>query len=556
MDTGRARMGEVLLASNIITAEQLDAALADQALNGGKLGEVLVRQLVVTEDQIAATLAIREGLRSVNLTSIEIDQAAVSLVPQRAAKRDNMLPIGFRGGKLVLAMSDPLDVEAIDDAAVYSHLEIEPVVATASQVRYAIDKYAVGEDAIQELAREEPAVQEEEQPRAEDFTGDVPVVRIIHRLIRTAISDRASDLHFEPEETSVKVRSRIDGVLMDVAELPKSSQPSLTSRLKVMADLDITERRRPQDGRMSVRLDGRTVDMRVATLPTPLGESIVIRILDTATQLLTIDDIGLTAGNRAILEHMLSRPHGAIFIAGPTGSGKTTTLYAALNQINERSRKVITVEDPIEYRLAGLTQVAVNARVGLTFAAGLREILRSDPDVVMVGEVRDAETAAIAVRAALTGHLVLSSIHTNDAPSALTRLSEMGVESYISSSAVLGAVAQRLLRVLCPVCKQPIHMPAEQLVGLGFSPEQAAGLQVFGPVGCGECRMTGYKGRIGAFEMMEMNDVLRELLLKNAPAEELRKVALRTGMRSLRDDALDKIAAGLTSVEEVARVVA
>ena len=556
MEGNRARMGEVLLSSGVISCEQLDTALEEQEHAGGRLGEVLVRQLVVTEDQIAHALAIREGLRHVNLTEVEIDQAAVSLIPEQAARRHAILPIGFRGERLVLAMADPLDVEAIDDAALYSHLKIEPVVVPASQLRYAIEKYLVGEDAIQELVRHEAITLPDEQLRPEAYVSDVPVVRIVNQILRTAIADRASDVHFEPDETSVKVRCRIDGVLVDVAELPKSSQPSLTSRLKVMAELDIAERRRPQDGRIAMRVDSRIVDMRVALLPTPLGESIVIRILDAATQSRAIDEIGLTPANRAHLDRMLERPYGAILITGPTGSGKTTTLYAALNQINQRSRKVITIEDPIEYRLAGLTQVAVNPRIGLTFATGLREVLRSDPDIVMVGEVRDVETAAIAVRAALTGHLVLSSIHTNDAPSALTRLSEMGVESYISSSAVVGTIAQRLLRVLCTTCKKPVKVPAEQLVALGFTADQAAHAHPFGPVGCVECRMTGYKGRIAVFEFMEMNDALRALLLRRASAEEMRVVALQSGMRSLRDDALDKVAAGVTSIEEMVRVVA
>jgi type IV pilus assembly protein PilB len=455
---------------------------------------------------------------------------------------------------MILAMADPLDVEAIDEAELWSHFKVEPVVAAATEVKYAIEKYAVEGSALQELEDEDVELGESD-PDLSELEGDVPVVRIVNQLLRSAVLDRASDVHFEPEEKSVRVRARIDGVLADVAELPKTSQANLISRLKVMADIDITERRLPQDGRISLRVDDRSVDMRVATLPTPLGESIVVRVLDTSMQSRGIDEIGLSSANRAILDRMLSHPHGALFVAGPTGSGKTTTLYAALNQLNQPDRKIITIEDPIEYRLAGLTQVAVNPRIGLTFASGLRQILRSDPDVVLIGEVRDTETAAIAVRAALTGHLVLSSIHTNDAPAALTRLSDMGVEAYISSSALVGAMAQRLVRKLCEKCKQPADFSVQQLIAAGFDAHEAETVRPYRPVGCPECRRTGYRGRIAVVEIMEMDSNLRELLLAHAPAEEVRIMALRQGMRSLRRDALDKVAAGITSIEETARVV-
>ncbi|HEY5540902.1 MAG TPA: ATPase, T2SS/T4P/T4SS family [Coriobacteriia bacterium] len=554
MDYTRAKLGQVLLRDGLITADQLEHALKEQSTAGGKLGEVLVRNLVLSEDQIAGALAKREGLRHVNLTHIDIDRTAVALIPVRYAQRKQMIPIGFEGGRMVLAMADPLDVEAIDEAELWSHFKVEPVVVAASEVRYAIEKYALEGNALQELEAEEDE-SEEPLPDMDELEGDVPVVRIVNQLLRSAVLDRASDIHFEPEETYVRVRSRIDGVLVEVARLPKTSQANLTSRLKIMADMDIMERRRPQDGRISLRVDDRTVDMRVAMLPTPMGESVVVRVLDTTAQSHDIDDMGLTQANRALIDRMLSRPYGAIFVAGPTGSGKTTTLYAALNQLNQTSRKIITIEDPIEYRLAGLTQVAVNPRIGLTFATGLREVLRSDPDIVMVGEVRDTETATIAVRAALTGHLVLSSIHTNDAPAALTRLGDMGVEAYVSSSALIGAIAQRLLRVLCPICKVPAEVTKEELVAAGFSPSEAEQTHPFRAVGCPNCRMTGYRGRIGVFEIMEMDPQLRTLLLAHTPAEQVREMALQHGMRSLRHDALDKVAAGITSLEEIARVV-
>ncbi len=556
MDYSREKMGGLLVRHGLISEEQLDCALAEQAERGGKLGEVLVRDLVVTEDQIAAALAEQKGLQHVNLAALEIDRGAVVLLPWRMARMRGVIPVGFDDGKLLLAMSDPLDVEAIDEAEIRTGFKVEPVVASASQVLYAIEKYAVASDTLQQLEQAEGAdIEEEEDFAAVGTEGDVPVVRMVNQLLREAVADRASDVHFEPEEDRVRVRYRIDGVLQDVASLPKSSQAGLTSRVKVMADMDITERRRPQDGRIALRIDGQPLDLRVATLPTPLGEGIVIRILNSGMSFHTIDSLGLSDDNFTKFSRMLHRPYGCILIAGPTGSGKTTTLYAALQSINDPQRKITTIEDPIEYRMTGLSQVAVNARVGLTFAAGLRTLLRFDPDVVMVGEVRDPETASIAVRAALTGHLVLSSIHTNDAPSALTRITDMGVESYVTSSALLGAVAQRLVRQLCPKCKKQAKVSEEVLCAAGFDADELAGLKIYEPVGCDHCRRTGFVGRLGVFEIMEMDDEMTRIFLKNAPSEELRAMAISKGMVTLRRDALDKVAAGLTSLSELDRTV-
>ena len=556
MDYTRERMGELLVRIGLITDVQLDNALGAQAERGGKIGEVLVRDLVITEDQIAEALAQQKGLRHVNLAAYDIDRAAVLLLPWRMARLRGVIPIGFNDGRLVLAMSDPLDVEAIDETEIRTGYKVDPVVASSSQVLYAIEKYAVASDTIQQLEQSQGGdLEEEEHFEATGSDGDVPVVRIVNQLLREAIADRASDIHFEPEEERVRVRYRIDGVLQDVAALPKNSQPGLTSRIKVMADMDITERRRPQDGRIALRIDGQPLDLRVATLPTPLGEGIVIRVLNSGVSFHTVDDLGLSDDNFARFTRMLHKPYGCLLIAGPTGSGKTTTLYAALQSINEPSRKITTIEDPIEYRMTGLTQVAVNPRVALTFAAGLRTLLRFDPDVIMVGEVRDAETASIAVRSALTGHLVLSSIHTNDAPSALTRITDMGVEAYVTSSALIGSVAQRLVRKLCPACKKPQEFSPEQFVAAGFRVDEIPDLVIYQPVGCESCRNTGFVGRLGVFEIMEMDDEMTRLFLTNAPAEELRALAIRKGMVTLRRDALDKVAAGITSMSEVDRTV-
>lgn len=556
MTYSREKMGEMLVRTGLITDEQLDAALASQRAHGGKLGEVLVKNLVVTEDQIAETLATQKGLKHVNLAALDIDRAAVSLLPVRIARLRMVIPIGFSDGCLVLAMADPLDVEAIDETAIRTGYRIEPVVASPTQVLYAIEKYSMASDVMHEFEAGEPDDEDDDDADGESLDGDVPVVRIVNQFLREAVLDNASDVHFEPQENGLRIRYRIDGVLQEVAMLPKSSQAGILSRVKVMADMDITERRRPQDGRIALKMDDVPLDLRVATLPTPNGEGIVIRVLNSGVSFHRLDDLGLSAHNRPILERMLARPYGAILIAGPTGSGKSTTLYAALGHVNQPTRKIVTVEDPIEYRMEGLTQVAVNHRIGLTFAAGLRTILRFDPDIVMVGEIRDAETASIAIRSALTGHLVLSSIHTNDAPSALTRLTDMGVEPYVTSSALLGSIAQRLVRVLCPHCKAPVNASRAELLAAGFEEDEVSTVRPYGPVGCEHCRKTGYKGRQAVFEIMEMDDELTRLFLKSAPSEELRDLAVAKGMRTLRRDALDKVVAGTTSLDEVARVVA
>lgn len=548
------RLGELLVRAGLITESQLDAALERQEIEGGKIGEVLVRELIVTEDQIAGALAEQKGYEHISLAGVKIDRAAALLLPLGMVRRRGVIPIAVQDGTLTLAMADPLDVEAVDEAELRTGLKVEPVVASASQVHFAIEKYVAGGDALHELELSEVEVEEEVSEEAAS-DANVPVVRIVNQLIREAVLDRASDVHFEPTDDGVRVRYRVDGVLREASRLPKSVQSELLSRVKVMADLDITERRRPQDGRIAIKVDGKALDLRAATLPTPLGEAITLRILDSEVAFHEIGELGLSESDFERLTKMLSRPYGALLISGPTGSGKSTTLYALLNEISGPSRKTITVEDPIEYRMPGITQMAVNQRIGLTFAAGLRTILRSDPDIVMVGEVRDPETSEIAIRAALTGHLVLSSIHTNDAPSALTRLNDMGVPPYITSSALIGAVAQRLVRVLCPHCKEELQVSWDRLVAAGYTEEEAMGLKVFGPVGCDECSGTGYRGRIGVFEVMEFDEHLASLFLHEAAAEEMRQAALGRGMRPLLRDALDKVAAGITSLDEIDRVV-
>jgi type IV pilus assembly protein PilB len=546
------RLGELLVAGETITDSQLAEALNVQAVSGAKLGEILVSELILTEEDLSHALAEQKGLEHVNLAAVDIDRAATTLLPERFASLRGAIGIQVDDERLVLAMSDPLDIETIDDVEMRTGLKVEPVVAPASQISYAIDKYITSADAYADVVE---AIQEEEVVEDPTAGDEVPVVRLVNQLIREAVLDGASDIHIEPEEREVVVRYRVDGVLHEVMRLPIAARAGVTSRIKIMAEMDIAERRRPQDGRIAIKVKERPVDLRVATLPTPEGESIVLRILNTELTFHSLDDLGLNPRHLETVERLLRRPYGAIMLAGPTGSGKSTTLYAGLKELNCPNRKIITIEDPIEYRMEGLTQMAVNPKIGLTFASLLRQVLRSDPDVVMVGETRDPETAEISVRAALTGHLVLTSVHTNDAPSALTRLVDMGVPSYITSSALLGVVAQRLVRVLCPKCKKLASMGREKLLAAGFCDEEIEFVEVYEAVGCDDCAQSGYRGRIGIFEIMELTDDITRLFLKEAPAEELRQLALEKGMVSLRRDALDKVAAGITSLSEIDRVV-
>lgn len=553
MSYTRDRLGEILVRAGKISQDQLAAALAVQTAEGGKLGQVLVRQLVVDEDEIAETLAAQKGLEYVRLTAYPIDRRAVSEIPERLARKRLVIPISYQGKSLVLAMADPLDVEAVDDVRLTTGLSVVPVVATPTQIQYAIEKYLASADALQEVVE---AVREQHEEEAVIPDEDAPVVRLVNQIIREAVMDQASDIHIEPSEHSVRVRYRVDGVLHERMQLPLSVRAGLTSRIKIMADLDISERRRPQDGRIALSVNNRPIDIRVATLPTPSGEGIVLRVLNHDVELHTLGDLGMRADHLATMQRFLSRPWGAVLVSGPTGSGKTTTLYAGISRINEPTRKIITIEDPIEYRIPGITQMAVNPSIGLTFAALLRTVLRSDPDVVLVGEIRDPETAEIAIRAALTGHLVLSSIHTNDAPSALTRLVDMQVEPYITSSALVGVVAQRLARRLCRKCRKRCRITPETALAAGFTQEEVEqGLRLYRAVGCDECSGTGYRGRVGLFEIMEITEEIQRLFLREAPAEQLRSAALEAGMRSLRRDALDKVKDGTTSLDEVARVV-
>ena len=550
----RDRLGELLLNAGVVTEEQVLAALDRQQARGGKLGAILVDDGVIDEDTVARTLAEQKALEFVSLVSYPISRDAAAQVPERVALKRLVIPIDYRDEYIVLAMADPLDVEAIDDVRLRSGHPVLPVVSTPSQIRYAIEKFITSADAFEGIV---DIAESEEQENIAVGDEDVPIVRLVNQLIREAVIDEASDIHIEPGASGVRIRFRVDGVLSQVMQVPSSVRPGLISRLKVMADMDIAERRRPQDGRIGLVVNDRAIDMRVATLPTPYGENIVIRILNHDAVQPTLGDLGMNEDHQQMVKRFLARPYGEILVSGPTGSGKSTTLYASLMHLNHPTRKIITIEDPIEVQVAGVTQMAVNPHIGLSFAHLLRTVLRSDPDIVMVGEIRDAETAQIATRAALTGHLVLSSIHTNDAPAALTRLSDMEVAPFIASSALIGVVAQRLVRRVCPSCRVKARFTKAFLAERGCEPDDVTCSSGYAASekGCDDCHGTGYRGRLGVFEVMAMDDELERLFLAESPSEAIRAAALGAGMRTLREDAMDKVAAGLTSLDEVLRVI-
>jgi type IV pilus assembly protein PilB len=529
---------------------------------GRSLGRVLVDRGVLTESQLVASLATQIGMRFVDLADIQVDGSALARVPGTVARRHTAIPIGFEDGKLLVAMADPANVFAIDDirsiASTMGVIDVKPVVATRNDVVAAIDRFYRAGDELDDLTTQlDTGEEEEDLSKVKEITEDAPIVRYVNLLITQAIQDRASDIHLEPTEHDLRVRYRIDGVLHEVMRSPRAIQSGVISRLKIMSDINIAERRVPQDGRLSVTTNGKKIDLRVATLPTVWGEKIVMRILDNSTARMDLADLGFSKYNFSIFEKSFVKPYGMILVTGPTGSGKSTTLYATLNVVNRPEVNIITVEDPVEYRLPGINQVQVNPKAGLTFAAALRSILRSDPDIVLIGEIRDHETAQIAVEASLTGHLVLSTLHTNDAPSAITRLTEMGIEPFLVGSAVDCVLAQRLARRLCSKCKEPYEPAQEQLDGIGFVPfPEAPPATFYRPVGCPACSKTGYKGRLALHEVMAVTDGIERLTVERESSTKIGHVAVEEGMRTLRLDGLAKAAQGVTSLDEIFRVVA
>jgi type IV pilus assembly protein PilB len=551
------QLGQILLEQGLISEEHLQRALDEHRNTPKSLGRVLIDLGYIRERDLVRALAEQVGLEFVDLTEYRIDAAATALLPEALCRRYRALPIGEQDGKLLVAMSDPANVYALDDIRTITGRDVRPVVATANDVEQSIQKFSGMSEQAEALASEAAdALDSEAGVTVEAAVEDAPIVKLVQAIMTQAAADRASDVHIEPTETDVRVRFRVDGVLHEVMHSPKSIQAGLISRLKVMGDLNIAEKRIPQDGRVSLRINNRSLDLRLATLPTVHGEKIVIRILDKTNALLALSELGFLPQAFESYERSFRKPYGAILVTGPTGSGKSTTLYATLNIVNSVDRHIVTVEDPVEYRLPGVNQIQVNPKAGLTFASALRSILRADPDIILIGEIRDRETAMIAVESALTGHLVLSSLHTNDAPSAITRLIEMQVETFLVGSAIDCVVAQRLARQLCQKCKQTYAPEESELIEAGYPESRIRDLGVFFRAsGCQSCSNTGYRGRIGLYEVMPMTEEIERLTVDRASSETVKRVAVEQGMYTLRDDGLHKAASGLTSIEEIARVV-
>jgi type IV pilus assembly protein PilB len=553
---------DVLVELGYVDAEQARRAI-DQARGAGAPPErVLLEQRAITSDQLARAIAERYGLDHLDLGVFPVDMAAANLLTVSAAKRYGAVPVAYIDERtLLLALADPANVLAVDDIGLMTRMEIRPAVASADDISSLITRLNRFEAAVQEAVDEgesdgAPALEIVDLRESAD---DAPVIKLVHSIIGEAAERGASDVHFEPQPDrsgrpghELRVRMRIDGVLTDAATVPKRMAAGVISRLKIMSELDIAERRVPQDGRVGLTIESRHIDVRVVTIPSVIGESVVLRILDRDGMRLDLDQLGMHGAELQRFRRSFRRAHGAVLATGPTGSGKSTTLYGALLELNTPEKNVITIEDPVEYQIPGLTQMQVNPRAGLTFSSGLRSMMRADPDILMVGEIRDRETAQIAIEGALTGHMVLSTLHTNDAPSAITRLIEMGIEPFLVASAIECVVGQRLARTLCNHCKRRTIIPAAALGEAGF--HASFDLEAYEPVGCVRCGGMGYRGRTGLYEVMAMSDELRGLTLDRASSEQLTAVAVREGMRRMRDDGLEKVKAGITSIAEIARI--
>jgi type IV pilus assembly protein PilB len=544
---------DVIVELGYVSRERVDEAI-HQARTAGRAPEaVMLDQKLLNSDQLSRAMAERYGVRHVDLNAYHVDMGAANMLSPEAARRYKAVPIGYLDqDTLLLGVADPANVIAIDDVQMITGLACELAVAAEEDIDALILRLNTLETAVSEAIEED---EEEAEPAVTDLresAEDAPVIKLVYSILGQAVTEGASDIHFEPGEGEMRVRFRVDGVLYEAARVPKRMIAGVVSRVKIMSDMDIAEKRVPQDGRVSVNVESRKVDLRITTLPTQRGEGCTIRILDKEQALRTLDDLGLEGDPRRRYETAFRKPYGAILVTGPTGSGKSTSLYATLNEINAVERNIITIEDPVEYRLEGINQIGVNRRAGLTFAAGLRSILRADPDVIMVGEIRDAETARIAIESALTGHLVLTTLHTNDAPGAIVRLQKMGIETFLTASAIECVVAQRLARKLCSHCKRRTLVPMSALSEAGF--RVGADLEAYEPGGCARCSGTGYRGRIGLFSVMVMSDRIKEMTVAGVPEGELTKAAREEGMLTLREDGLIKVHAGVTSIEEVARV--
>ncbi len=569
----KKKLGDLLVEVGIITAEQLQEALEEEKIRGGRLGETLMELGYITEDVLLAFLGKQCGVSYVSLSEFgEIDEEVIKSVPESIARHQTLIPIALEKKTLTIAMSDPLNVFAIDDLRLMTGKEINVVIASESEIKSAIEKYYGAKGSMEDIVKEmELSANDDgnvEVVKKADAGGDdiialeaageeAPIIKIVNLLLGAAVKTGASDIHIEPYEKILRVRYRIDGVLHEVSSPPKKLQNAVVSRLKIMAALDIAERRLPQDGRIKIKVMDKEVDLRVSVLPTSFGEKVVMRILDASSLCLDLTKLGFDPDVLSIYKKNIEVPYGIILVTGPTGSGKSTTLYSTLSTLNYPDRNIITIEDPVEYVLEGINQVQARADIGLTFAAGLRSFLRQDPDIIMVGEIRDTETAEIAINAALTGHLVFSTLHTNDAPGAMTRLNNMGIEPFLTTSTVIMVVAQRLVRVICKHCKEPYEVPTDFLSSIGVKEEEIKSkkkVTLYRGKGCDNCSNTGYRGRMACFEVMEISDDVRELVLNRESTHLIKSKARENGMVTLREAAIKKLFAGVTTVEEVMRV--
>ncbi|HEY7162303.1 MAG TPA: type IV-A pilus assembly ATPase PilB [Acidobacteriota bacterium] len=569
------KLGELLLRNKLITKDQLDKALDLQKTNNSKLGYNLVKMGFVSDEEIATCLSKQFGISAINLSHFEIDQTVLDLVPVEVCRKYDLIPVNRTGAVLTVAMSDPTNIRAMDEINFICGYQVEPVVASEYAIKESIDKYYGSTHALELKQAMQAAIAERDgDSEMEDLevleeaadvdlaalerqTEDAPVVKLVNKVLYDALNEGASDIHVEPYEKEFRVRYRIDGVLYVKINPPLKLRDAITSRIKIMAKLDIAEKRLPQDGRIKIKTkhQGRMkeLDYRVSVIPTLFGEKIVLRLLDKDNLKLDMTKLGLEAESLRRLEKAILKPYGMILVTGPTGSGKTNTLYSAMSRINTPEINILTAEDPVEFNITGINQVQMKEQIGLNFAAALRSFLRQDPNIILVGEIRDFETAEIAIKAALTGHLVLSTLHTNDAPSTVNRLMNMGIEPFLVASSVLLIVAQRLIRKICSECKEEYRVPLEALIDIGFSEDEARDVTIFKGRGCPLCGNTGYKGRVGLFEVLEVSDNIRELILVGASAIEIRRKAIEEGMIALRASGLEKLKVGLTTIEEVLR---
>jgi type IV pilus assembly protein PilB len=566
------KLGEMLIKAGLLTPQKLQEALEYQKTHGGKLGVNLVKLQFVKEEDITRVLSQQYGVPAVNLSKLEIDDGVVKLIPSEVAQKYLIMPVSRTGATVTIAMVDPTNVFAMDDIKFMTGYNVEPVVASELAIKEAIDRYYGSIHALElkkvmdEMAKDEQTqenlelLEEEEDvdlAKLEAASEEAPVVRLVNLILTDSIKRAASDIHIEPYEKDFRVRFRIDGVLYEIMQPPMKLRDAITSRIKIMAKLDISEKRLPQDGRIKIKMKlqgkNKEMDYRVSVLPTLFGEKIVLRLLDKENLMLDMTRLGFEQESLTKFEKAIFKPYGMVLVTGPTGSGKTNTLYSSISRVNTPETNIMTAEDPVEFNLHGINQVQMKEQIGLNFAAALRSFLRQDPNIILVGEIRDFETAEIAVKAALTGHLVLSTLHTNDAPSTINRLMNMGIEPYLVATSVHLICAQRLVRRLCKDCKEEVSMPPQALIDIGYGADDAKSVKLFKGRGCGTCNNTGYKGRVGLYEVMDIGEGLREMILTGASSIELKNKAAEEGMISLRGSGLRKIKAGLTTVEEVVR---